>query len=747
MAVNGRLLTVDDREDLWAAGWEQLPREKAAATLLIFNDRKATLDSLHQFLHAPRKAPVKDAIKCIVAKEIRIDLPHLIQTLSDCKDATSLILEKNEIRSDGMAQLVDALQFRNTLEVLSLKRNFIGDKGASALGEMMAKWKCRKLHTLCLSYCNIGGQGFEGLCMGLSRMPTVLSLTSLDLSANFCKVDGCKALAPLIMDHRKLNYLNLSNNCLEDDGVKVLAASIAHSDVLETLYLEGNHITNAGVRSLCDGLKNNCGLTALGLSCNEIDHHGAMYISQALRGNTRLTSLDLSHNAVGDVGSEFMAGMIRSVSTLKELHLVDNAVGDVGGKYIQLAYEKNKIRSDGMAQLVDALQFRNTLEVLSLKRNFIGDKGASALGEMMAKWKCRKLHTLCLSYCNIGGQGFEGLCMGLSRMPTVLSLTSLDLSANFCKVDGCKALAPLIMDHRKLNYLNLSNNCLEDDGVKVLAASIAHSDVLETLYLEGNHITNAGVRSLCDGLKNNCGLTALGLSCNEIDHHGAMYISQALRGNTRLTSLDLSHNAVGDVGSEFMAGMIRSVSTLKELHLVDNAVGDVGGKYIQLAYEKNTTLMLLDLDMNKMQDKQHEALASAMRTRGHIGILRVGCHAYGNLRPENKFLELAKAQIEQEEAEKENELKPQTPSLSSRGTSRGTSSKPGLDTGNVKLVVKKKEEAPQPTGPIGVLFKKWSGAGAGQKGSKKAKSVDFKEFTEMLKAFKLMPGKIGRHKA
>ena len=96
MAVNGRLLTVDDREDLWAAGWEQLPREKAAATLLIFNDRKATLDSLHQFLHAPRKAPVKDAIKCIVAKEIRIDLPHLIQTLSDCKDATSLILEKRQ---------------------------------------------------------------------------------------------------------------------------------------------------------------------------------------------------------------------------------------------------------------------------------------------------------------------------------------------------------------------------------------------------------------------------------------------------------------------------------------------------------------------------------------------------------------------------------------------------------------------------------------------------------------------------
>ena len=41
-------------------------------------------------------------------------------------------------------------------------------------------------------------------------------------------------------------------------------------------------------------------------------------------------------------------------------------------------------------------------------------------------------------------------------------------------------------------------------------------------------------------------------------------------------------------------------------------------------------------------------------------------------------------------------------------------------------MIKQKEEAPKPTGPIGVLFKKWSGAGDGQKGSKKAKSVDFK---------------------
>ena len=500
MAVNGKLLSIEEREELWAYGWEQLPKERAAATVLLFNDRQASLDSLHQFLHGPRKAPVKDKIKCIVAKEIRCDAVLIKKTLVDCKEATSLILEKNEIRAEGLEQLVGALQGRTAIEVLSLKRNLIGDKGATVLGTMMTNWKCRKLHTLCLSFCNISGLGIEGLCKGLSRMPTVLSLTSLDLSANFCKADGCKILAPFIMDHRKLQYLNLGSNCIEDEGVKALLEAVGNSDVLQTLNLEGNHITNTGVRFVCDALKKNCALNDIGLQCNEIDHSGAMYLSQAIRNNTVLTKLNVSHNSMGDTGAEHMAGLIRSSTTLIELQLVNNSIGDKGGKFIQLAYEKN----------------------------------------------------------------------------------------------------------------------------------------------------------------------------------------------TRLT--------------------------------------------------------LLDLDMNKMQDAQHQGLANAMRIRGNIGILRVGCHAYGNLRPDNKLLEMVKAQIELEEAEKENASKPQTPNTP-LNVKPGTPRKAGLDTGSVILIVKVKEEVPKPTGPLGVLFKKWSGAGEGQKNSKLAKSVDFKEFLEMLKALKLMPGKIGRHKA
>jgi len=501
MALNGKILTVEEREDLWASGWDLLPKEHASKTLLLFLDRQASLDSLHHFLNGPRKAPVKEKIKSIVAKEIRCDPELLKQTMRECPAAVSLVLEKNEIRAEGLAVLLDVLQAKAALEVLSLKRNFIGNQGATSLGETFTKWKCRKLHTLCLSFCNISGKGIEGLCKGISRMPTVLSLTSLDLSANFCKVDGCKMLAPFIVDSRKLQFLNLGNNCIEDEGAKALIEAVSQSDVLQTLNIEGNHITNAGVRFVCDALKKNCGLTDLGLHNNEIDQNGAMYLSQAIRVNTVLTALNLSHNNIGDSGAEHVAGVIR----------------------------------------------------MSIK--------------------------------------------------------------------------------------------------------------------------------------------------------------------------------------------------LLDLRLVSNSIGDKGGKFIELAYQRNKTLKLLDLDMNKINDEQHQALAIAMRTRGNIGILRICCHAYGDLRPDNKLLEMAKAQIELEAAEEAAEAERlKTPEKSEIRTPR-QKSKPSLDTGNVKLVVKKKEEAPKPTGPLGVLFKKWSGAGEGQKNSKLAKSVDFKEFTEMLKALKLMPGKIGRHKA
>lgn len=83
---------------------------------------------------------------------------------------------------------------------------------------------------------------------------------------------------------------------------------------------------------------------------------------------------------------------------------------------------------------------------------------------------------------------------------------------------------------------------------------------------------------------------------------------------------------------------------------------------------------------------------------------------------------------------------------SKAGGSTGLSrAKASIDTGNVKLRTEKKAvREPKPEGPLGELFKAWSNSAPGQKGSKLAKSMDFKEFCELLKALDVIPKKMSR---
>jgi len=57
-----------------------------------------------------------------------------------------------------------------------------------------------------------------------------------------------------------------------------------------------------------------------------------------------------------------------------------------------------------------------------------------------------------------------------------------------------------------------------------------------------------------------------------------------------------------------------------------------------------------------------------------------------------------------------------------------------------------KAAMPKRAGPIYELFRRWCGAGEGQAGSSRARSVYFKEWQTMLQSLNLMPDKIGKHK-
>ena len=411
--------------------------------------------------------------------------------------------------------------------------------------------------------------------------------------------------------------------------------------------------------------------------------------------------------------------------------------------------ERNEIRSDGIDELAKVLEKRVNLRSLSLKRNYIGDGGAERLGAMLGSWKNKSLETLALGFCNISGRGAQAICTAVLKMPTAMTLTSLDFTANFLKHEGAKALAVAVQDLRFLKSVRAGSNSIEDEGAVALAKAALESRSLTTLDLECNHLTDAAVKELAGAIGQNCPLVDLKLSGNAIGPHGAMFLSQAARSSTALTRLDLAGNALGDVGAEHVAGLLRFATCLRELNLSDNGIGQAGAAYIANAYASNTTLVLMDLDMNAVPAVQVERFKDAVRARGHVGVLRLANHAFGALRDRVKEEEVlvVPAKIALSESARASKKAPGQSGEEEPGPGSRARQRSSLDTGNVKLrPVEKKEEKRKLSGPLLQLFRRWNGSEGQQKGSKKSKSMDLKEFMEMMKGMALVPGKLTRGK-
>lgn len=154
------------------------------------------------------------------------------------------------------------------------------------------------------------------------------------------------------------------------------------------------------------------------------------------------------------------------------------------------------------------------------------------------------------------------------------------------------------------------------------------------------------------------------------------------------------------------------------------------------------------------EGRQH--LFNALKQRPDNCILHVGSHAYGALiRQRAEQEKVAEAKKKADDETKARALEESLKLAEARAAAEKQRAKDmgkvdlsnvrkKIDTGNVVLKIEKKVEAPRPEGPVGELFKFWSGAGAGQKGSKFAKSMDLKEYLEMLVSIGIVPSKLSK---
>ncbi|CAF1091836.1 unnamed protein product [Adineta ricciae] len=344
---------------------------------------------------------------------------------------TVLNLDENQIDSDGIKYLADALKDNMTIQILSLNSNVIGDAGARYLAEMLQS--NNTMTTLRICGNQIGDEGMRHLS---SSLQTNTTLTSLDISGNRIENEGARYLADAFKKNKMLTTLSFQDNYLKDEGIQHLCQALRKNTTILTIDLRSNQIVPSSGQHLSDMLETNTTLTTLILTDNELESKGIELLACGLRKNMTLRVLNLRFNRIDTDGAEHLADALTYNTSLTALSLWNNEIKDTGTRC-----------------LADALKQNKTLTALDLGRNFIAVTGARYLADML-------------------------------RINT--TLTSLGLWSNEIKENGVHYLVQALTSNETLTKLDIGSNPIGDNGEQYLIELSKTNKILTTLNFNDN---------------------------------------------------------------------------------------------------------------------------------------------------------------------------------------------------------------------------------------------------------------------
>ena len=305
-----------------------------------------------------------------------------------------------QLTPEHISFIASELIKNTTLRRLNLKTNYTGSVGLAELSRVL--FENTTLEELILSDNYL-------LCGALEVYPNG-NLKSY-LTSQF---DGLRIFCQALTFNKTLRYLDLSFNLLGSDGIIIISNSLVENTTLEVLKL--NH--------------------------TGIEYHGSCAIGNALAVNTGLHELSLKHNSIKS-GFEFIAKGLQKNKSLKILRLDYNLIG----QYFMLAYYS----------LVDALRMNNSLEILDLSDNNIGE--------------------------------IESSCI-IEALINNTTLRELNLSGNSIGSKGAKAVTNLLLHNSTIITLDLFNTNLDESDGWMISQALEKNFQLRFLVIGGNQISN-----------------------------------------------------------------------------------------------------------------------------------------------------------------------------------------------------------------------------------------------------------------
>jgi Ran GTPase-activating protein (RanGAP) involved in mRNA processing and transport len=113
----------------------------------------------------------------------------------------------------------------------------------------------------------------------------------------------------------------------------------------------------------------------------------------------------------------------------------------------------------------------------------------------------------------------------------------------------------------------------------------------------------ADAEILKDCLRTTQSLTRLSMPNNLLDYDLIKILSSGLMLNKTISILDLSHNKIGNSASSKIALYLYQSKILTHLYLGDNQIHEKGARCIGDALKVNRSLLVLDMHLNRIDDK------------------------------------------------------------------------------------------------------------------------------------------------
>ena len=281
------------------------------ASAFLLNDA-ILLPAWINFAHALSSIPAnKRGCISLIIMQMQLGEEVLALLLDSFKEAPlkRLILKGNQLGTDGINFVVEALKTNNLVENLGICDNIIqSDDEASSL--INAVIKHPKVESLALNKCGLGFRNDVSKRI-IPAVCSSLSLTEVSLCGNQIDSYGVKLISNSLAGNSTLKCLYLEDNLINDDDAKQIASALMTNTNLRKLNIAGNRITQVGIYSFMRALLNAFDFTSISANNVYNSNHTCLvnvghetllanlntYVDSKLNRDNKLVSMLLPNDA------------------------------------------------------------------------------------------------------------------------------------------------------------------------------------------------------------------------------------------------------------------------------------------------------------------------------------------------------------------------------------------------------------------------------------------------------------------